>query len=448
MYSLLLRLCAAASAACAAAAASASSPRLVRVSGRQFVLAATGAPITLVGPNVVVKGPPYLPTVALDAPACADVVDARCSAAGNCSSCSTFGLADVANFRAHGWNAMRLGVVWAGAQPRDEDALDAGFLARLHALLDVTDAAGLAVVLDNHGDMVGTANCGNGVPAWVQAQAAGALVGRPLETAFPYALVPGLQVSALPGYSACGSNATAWAAFAGDPNYNLLSPCCQAMNSDNPGALGFTTLAQATMDYVVSAGAGRAAFVRYWALLAEAVRAHPSAVAAELMNEPMTIRRTRAFDTWREAGQAINAAVPDMAVSVADTGEAVVLPAWVVAIIGGDEGISNETLAWIRGAGTVFFAWHWYGAPANATDAAAEALALGAEWGVPTLLTEFGDCAAWQAAARAGIGRLYWHYSAYCTTGPDFGNRRVPEDTFGACILGWASGNSNFTCPS
>ena len=305
----------------------ASAPRLVRVSGGHFVLAATGAPIILAGPNVVVKGPPYLPTVDLDAPACADVVDDACAAAGTCSSCTTFGLADVANFRAHGWNAMRLGVVWAGAQPRDEDALDADFAARLHALLNLTDAAGLAVVLDNHGDMVGTANCGNGVPAWVQARAAGALVGAPLATAFPFDVVPGLQVTALAGYGACGSNASAWAAHAGDANYNLLSPCCRAMNAGgNPGALGFTTLAQATMDYVVSAGAGRASFVRFWALLAAAAAVHPSAVAAELMNEPMTLRRTRAFDTWREAGRALTARVPDMAVAGADTGEAVVLP--------------------------------------------------------------------------------------------------------------------------
>ena len=46
----------------AASSASLASPvqRRVRVSGRQFVLAATGEPIVMSGPNVVVKGPPYL----------------------------------------------------------------------------------------------------------------------------------------------------------------------------------------------------------------------------------------------------------------------------------------------------------------------------------------------------------------------------------------------------
>ena len=52
---------------------------------------------------------------------------------------------------------------------------------------------------------------------------------------------------------------------------------------------------QATMDYMINDGPGRAAFVRYWELLAQAVAQHPSAIACELMNEPMTIQR---YDAW------------------------------------------------------------------------------------------------------------------------------------------------------
>jgi hypothetical protein len=435
-------LCAVLSAASATAP-----PRLVAIRNGTWVNTTTGAPVVLAGPNVVVKGPPYLPTVDAGAPVCSDVVDAACSAAGTCSSCTTFGASDVLNFAARGWNAMRLGVVWAGAQLADGDALDPGFLARLDAFLSLTDAAGIAVILDNHGDMTGTLNCGNGAPAWVQkaADPAGTMVGRPLTTGLPYSLVPGLNVTQLTGYDACGDNVTAWAAHAGDPLYNLLSPCCAAMNSHNPGALGFTTLAQATMDYVITPGPGRDAFVRYWRLLAQAVAGHPSAVAAELMNEPMTVQRGLAFDTWRAAGEAISAVIPDMSVSVSDTGEAVVLPPWAVPVAG-DILISNATLAWMRSSPNVFLAWHWYGQPVNLTEAVEGALALGALWGVPTLLTEFGFCDAWVTAAQAGMGHFYWHYSSYCNTGPAFGNRAVPQGTFGACILGWASGNSGFNC--
>ena len=126
------------------------------------------------------------------------------------------------------------------------------------------------------------------------------------------------------------------------------------------------------------------------------------------MNEPMTIRRTLAFDTWRAAGEAINAVIPDMAVSVCDTGEGVLLPAGLVNITGGGGLISPDTMRWITTAGTVFYAWHWYGLPSTPAEAVADAEALGEKWGVPTFATEFGDCGAWEAASAAGVSHLYW----------------------------------------
>eukprot|EP00035_Acanthoeca_spectabilis_P019869 m.429993 g.429993 ORF g.429993 m.429993 type:complete len:452 (-) comp17104_c0_seq1:443-1798(-) len=420
-------------------------PRRVVVREQEFVVAATGAPIVMRGPNVVVKGPPYLPSTDGNT-VCNDVVDATCSALGNCTSCYTFNQADIDNLKSRGWNAIRLGVVWAGAQPRDEDALDPDFLARLHRVLNLTDANGIHVILDNHGDMVGSAGCGNGVPMWFQKKAAPELIGKPLETKFPYSLV--MPVDKVSGYSYCGTNESMWALHAGDPNYNLLNPCCQAMNSDNPGGLGYTTISQATMGYLIKKGPGRDDFVRYWRLLAEAVTQHPSAVGAELMNEPMTIIRNEAFDTWRACAEAINAVIPDMSVAICDTGEGAVLPAWVDKVIGGGIAIDPATVAWIKQATTLFYAWHWYGDPKNVDDAVKNVQAIGSEWNVPTFATEFGSCEAWTAAEQANISHLYWHYSSYCNTGPWFGNRTVPTDTFGGCLLGWAGGSSKGVCSS
>ena len=126
--------------------------RNVKIDGRQFVLAASNVSIVMAGPNVVVKGPPYLPEVSGDT-ICNDVTDDVCGATGNCTTCTTFNQADVDHIKALGWNSIRLGVVWAGAQPRDKDELDPEFLARLHDVLDLTDANELHVVLDNHGGM-------------------------------------------------------------------------------------------------------------------------------------------------------------------------------------------------------------------------------------------------------------------------------------------------------
>ena len=67
------------------------------------------------------------------------------------------------------------------------------------------------------------------------------------------------------------------------------------------------------------------------------------------------------------------------------------------------------------------------------------------KWGIPTFGTELG-CDQFDAARAAGISHSYWHYSAYCNTGADFGDRAVPGDTFGACILGWGAGDSKYKC--
>ena len=105
-------------------------PRWVRVRDRQFVNASTNATIVLAGPNVVVKGPPYMPYVRGDT-ICNDVVNDECTATGSCISCDTFNQADVDHMKSLGWNTIRLGVVWAGAQPRDEDSLDPEFIEEL-----------------------------------------------------------------------------------------------------------------------------------------------------------------------------------------------------------------------------------------------------------------------------------------------------------------------------
>eukprot|EP00662_Eupelagonemidae_sp_cell21_P056675 gene56675-biopygen110057 len=129
-------------------------PRRVIVDGTEFKSCLNGVcqPIVLVGPNVVVKGPPYLPSVSGETH-CVDTPD-TCIPTGTCQTCTTFNEADVRHMKKMGWNSIRLGVVWAGAQPRDEDALDANFLRSLHELLHLTDRTGIHVILDNHGDQV------------------------------------------------------------------------------------------------------------------------------------------------------------------------------------------------------------------------------------------------------------------------------------------------------
>ena len=99
----------------------ASIPRRVKIDGQKFILASTNQEIVLSGPNVVVKGPPYMPAVSGSTPCNADHIDAACRAVGNCTTCSTFDEADIKLIHSQGRNFIRLGVIWAGAQPSTLD---------------------------------------------------------------------------------------------------------------------------------------------------------------------------------------------------------------------------------------------------------------------------------------------------------------------------------------
>ena len=72
------------------------------------------------------------------------------------------------------------------------------------------------------------------------------------------------------------------------------------------------------------------------------------------------------------------------------------IPAWLTKLTGSDGTIAAETMAWVRGAGTVFYAWH-YGDLPQAVD---NMLAISAAWGIPTYGTELG-CSQAEAARLA-----------------------------------------------
>ena len=90
------------------------------------------------------------------------------------------------------------------------------------------------------------------------------------------------------------------------------------------------------------------------------LKEHPSAFAAELMNEPITLNRKQAFNTWRACAIAINEVIPDMSVSICDVAEGPVFPSWIVDLIGADILLDEDTVEWIKASDNVFYAWHYY----------------------------------------------------------------------------------------
>jgi len=414
---------------------SSSMPRNLQRQGTSFIDSKTKVKVILDGVDVVVKGPPYLPYTngtlpcfvieMLNKPGCED--------SGNCNYCTSFNDLDLEFFVKNKWNAIRLGVVWAGAQPTEENKLDETFLKQLHDILDLTDKYNMHVILDNHGDMVGSAGCGNGAPMWIQKKVAGDLLGKPLKTDFPYNLF--VDVKKVNGYDLCGNDKELWERFAGDPNYNILNPCCQILNSElgniNPAGLGFTTISQATNSFIFNEG--KHYFVNFWRLMAEAVKNHPSASLMEFSNEPMYIYRHQMYEVWREISEAVNEVIPDMLVSLIDPFQALLLPYWVKTISPNID-IKKETIEWIKKSKTVYYAVHYLGDRGVLDEAIEAALSLQKEWNVPIIITEY-DRSYRKAYLKHEFSLTAWRYGEYCNTGNRFRNIK-DKVTFGACILG------------
>jgi len=404
-------------------------PRNLVVRGGKFVDRVTGKAVLLEGTNVVMKGPPWIPSTEGNT-VCHDKWWSH-------YTCKTFTKHDAQHVRDMGWNFIRLGVVWAGGQPTEEPVLDAAWLARLHALLDVCLEYGIHVLLDVHQDAVGTATCGEGVPQWFSAKATPNHIGKPL--------IPILNLSKWPKQAdgLCMVNDTVnWAMHKGEEDYNTKNKCCLRYNQGGTewNRLIDTWQAQETIHYLLRNHEGRAYYARYIGLLAEAVRDYPNVFGIETMNEPPTIERDAMFYTWRAAHEEVRAVIPDMAVSVQDAGQA---PLYL-----SDIGLWPDQIYWLHYAENLFYAFHWYSFPSDPKKAVRDAVKQSKMWGMPALMTEMRECKVKIPAVAAGIGYSFWEYSNYCDTYPSHACLAGGTCDFGACITG-TNGDAylNLTCP-
>lgn len=406
-------------------------PRDLIVRNGSFVDRKTGKAVLLQGANVIMKGPPWFPSTDGNT-ICRDRWWSN-------FTCKTFNKYDAMNLKANGYNFIRLGVVWAGGQPTEEPKLDAAWLRRLHAILNITLEHGIHVLFDVHQDAVGTATCGEGVPQWFSAKATPDHIGKPL---IPIANVsiPGLPDWPRQADGLCMTNdTTTWALHKGDPNYNTKNPCCLRYNQGGNawGRLVDTWQAQETIHYQLSKN-GRGYYARYMGLLAEAARNYPNVFGIETMNEPPSIERWSMFYTWRAAYDAIRAEVPDMAVSVQDVGQG--------PLVLYDLGLWKDQIYWLHHADNLFYTFHWYSFPKDPKDGVSSAVKQSKYWSMPALMTEMNNCKVKGPAVAAGIGYSWWEYANYCNTAPSAACQPGDKCDFGACITG-VDGNANFTCP-
>ncbi len=128
-------------AAGASAAAPIGTPSAPLGHAGRWITDGAGRVVIVHGLNQVMKVPPYEP------------------------SQDGFGDDDAAFLAANGFNAVRLGVIWAGVEPQP-GVYDDGYLASLRHTVDDLARHGILSLLDFHQDLYSAVFQGEGAPAW------------------------------------------------------------------------------------------------------------------------------------------------------------------------------------------------------------------------------------------------------------------------------------------
>ncbi len=357
---------------------------------------AQGRVVVLRGTNLVVKSDPWLaPTT---------------SASTAATWPQTFDGDDFAELRRMGHNAVRLGV-WYGELVPEVGVIDQEYLDRVDAAIAVFEENGIYVLLDFHQDVF------NGMPDWTTTDAAAALDRE----------APAL-------FSAIG-----WAA-------EYLSPRSLQQWKDLLGDAETSTTPGVTMWDALAEGV---------AAMAERFEGRVNLAGIEVLNEPFPgidyVRCIAGGCPDVEARLGANyQKVIDAVRPVAPT-----MPLWLEPIISAPH-YGDTTMAAPVGTG-IGFAWHAYcsGTDGGTLEPVApgeearcnlmmqtahnRAAAKGAEWGAPTMMTEFGasknplDVNLVTAEADDRVGSwLHWAYGYFPTQETDSALARVyPEATAG-----------------
>jgi endoglycosylceramidase len=311
---------------------------------------------------------------------------------------------DAALQQSLGFNALRLGALWAGVSPSRGGGANASYLAVLAGIARAFgSSAGIATLVDAHQDLLSEAFCADGAPAWLAHDMAAAGGGA----AFPLPAAP----------SPC--------AFG--PDGRPAPPCCSQLAGWADYYL--TSAVGAAFAQLYTNATFVAAYADFWRATAAAFAPLPGGalLGYEAMNEPWA-GDVLAHPALLVPGVADRALLQPFYGAVAAAIRGVAPDAGVIFY----EGVTWDDVFPLgfdalpgADAGLAAISYHYYDLPGLdcAADAAARA-ADGARLRAAPLLTEFavypdGDCPDSLACMRAHIdvmearahGYIGWEYA-------------------------------------
>lgn len=392
------------------------------------------------------------------------------------------------------YNSIRLSVSWEGAQPDKHEGLDPEFKRRLINILKLCKDNNIYVLLNNHGDMVSTLNCGFGIPVWLSLKVPeiqeilsnnnNSLLSSELSIEINNFLKNNLflvnkilgknyskndidegKLSRMFAKDLSLIECNDWNDGKGKKGYNLNNKCCQKINRrSNQPRLSMTAIAQLTLNYIFNNNEGQEYFINYWKEIVKLTIDYDNVFAIDPLNEPMTFERSNYYKTIVKLTKEITKINKNICVGISDFANGAFIPhiinrlvtptnilfsiisyillLLVLLIVCRYKKIQNtiynfildlDTVKYIQNSNNIYYSFHHYGNP-SINDCIDNVNSMCYLLNIPSMMTESTWKSEFPIFWNNEISTFHWTYASYCNTGSSF-----KENNFGACILGWGS---------
>lgn len=98
---------------------------------------------------------------------------------------TSFSRADMQNLKKWGINSIRLGVMWAGVEPKKGE-YNQTYLDLMKRLVDTCAEYNISVLVEFHQDLFSEKFCGDGVPLWAIPETISATFPLPIDIPYKY----------------------------------------------------------------------------------------------------------------------------------------------------------------------------------------------------------------------------------------------------------------------
>ncbi|CAL6087161.1 Conserved_hypothetical protein [Hexamita inflata] len=200
---------------------------------------------------------------------------------------TTFIKKDIDFLKAHGFNLVRLGVMWPGVYP-EQNQINMTYLDEMTKLVNLLGEQGIHTQIEMHQDLLTAFTCGEGLPMWAVPYQREGIKNFPLPKYAEYARNPDTHYI---DRSLCFQHA--FSNYYDSDSVGNMIECLFAADC-NPFQSYTDTTAKPQKTLIL-----REEMIKFWVAVANHFKVNQFVIGYDLINEPYAGNKNEHFDLWK-----------------------------------------------------------------------------------------------------------------------------------------------------